>query len=56
MRFSERMVAEVLQTFWAAMPRGEFITDAALRPARIARRVRGGWRTRAVCGRAAAGI
>ena len=29
MRFSDRMVPEVFQTFWAAMQRGEFITDAA---------------------------
>ena len=28
-RFSERMVTEVVQKFWAAMARGEFITDAA---------------------------
>ncbi|MDQ2897605.1 MAG: IS30 family transposase [Actinomycetota bacterium] len=28
-RFSDRMVTEVVQTFWAAMQRGEFITDAA---------------------------
>jgi IS30 family transposase len=28
-QFSERMVTEVVQTFWAAMARGEFITDAA---------------------------
>ena len=28
-RFSERMVSEVVQQFWAAMARGEFITDAA---------------------------
>ncbi len=28
-RFSDRMVAEVVQRFWAAMQRGEFITDAA---------------------------
>jgi transposase, IS30 family len=27
--FSERMVTEVVQRFWAAMARGEFITDAA---------------------------
>jgi transposase, IS30 family len=27
--FSDRMVPEVVQTFWAAMQRGEFITDAA---------------------------
>ena len=29
MRFSDHMVAEVSQTFWAAMARGEFITGAA---------------------------
>ena len=28
-QFSERMVPEVVQRFWAAMARGEFITDAA---------------------------
>ena len=28
-RFSERMVTEVVQQFWAAMARGEFVTDAA---------------------------
>jgi IS30 family transposase len=28
-RFSERMVTEVVRQFWAAMARGEFITDAA---------------------------
>ena len=28
-RFSDRMVTEVVQRFWAAMQRGEFITDAA---------------------------
>ena len=28
-RFSERMVTEVVQVFWAAMARGGFITDAA---------------------------
>lgn len=29
MRFSERMVPEVYQVFWAGLARGEFITDAA---------------------------
>ena len=29
MRFSDRIVPEIFQTFWAAMQRGEFITDAA---------------------------
>jgi IS30 family transposase len=28
-RFTDRMVPEVVQAFWAAMQRGEFITDAA---------------------------
>ena len=28
-RFSERMVTEVVQVFWAAMARGGFITNAA---------------------------
>jgi IS30 family transposase len=27
--FSERIVTDVVQTFWAARQRGEFITDAA---------------------------
>jgi len=29
-QFSERMVTDVVQQFWAAMARGEFITDAAV--------------------------
>ena len=29
MRFSDCMVPEIYQAFWAAMARGEFITDAA---------------------------
>jgi DNA-binding CsgD family transcriptional regulator len=29
-QFSERMVTEVVQRFWAAMAPGEFITDAAV--------------------------
>ena len=28
-RFSDRMVPEVVQVFWAAMARGEFVTSAA---------------------------
>jgi IS30 family transposase len=28
-RFSDRMVTEMVQTFWAALQRGEFITEAA---------------------------
>jgi hypothetical protein len=29
MRFSSRMVSEVVLPFWAALQRGEFITEAA---------------------------
>ena len=39
-RFSERMVPEVVQVFWAAIARGEFITDAAAEVGTY--RVRGG--------------
>ncbi len=42
MRFSDRMVPEVFQTFWAAMQRGEFITDAAAE-AGTYRRKGAGW-------------
>lgn len=42
--FSEQMVPEVVQPFWAAMQGGEFITDAAARAGTFARRVPGGWR------------
>jgi len=28
-KFNDRMVIDVVQTFWATMQRGEFITDAA---------------------------
>ena len=39
-QFSERMVPEVVQVFWAAIARGEFITDAAAEVGTY--RVRGG--------------
>jgi DNA-binding CsgD family transcriptional regulator len=42
MVFSDRMVPEVYQTFWAAMARGEFITDAAAE-AGTYRRKGAGW-------------
>ena len=42
MRFTDRMVPEVFQTFWAAMARGEFITDAAAE-AGTYRRKGAGW-------------
>ena len=42
MVFSDRMVPEVYQTFWAAMARGEFITDAAAE-AGTSRRKGAGW-------------
>jgi len=41
-RFTDRMVPEVHQTFWAAMARGEFITDAAAE-AGTYRRKGAGW-------------
>jgi IS30 family transposase len=41
-RFTDRMVPEVFQTFWAAMARGEFITDAAAE-AGTYRRKGAGW-------------
>jgi hypothetical protein len=47
MRFSYRMVPEVYQLFWAAMARGEFITDAAVEAGTYRSRApgvgRGGW-------------
>jgi hypothetical protein len=52
MRFSYRMVPEVYQLFWAALARGEFITDAAVAP--IASRAPGGWSRRVGFGRAVA--
>ncbi len=55
-RFSDRMVTEVEQRFWAAMARGEFITDAAAQAGTYARRALGGWPARAGCVRVAAGI
>ena len=54
MRFSYRMVPEVYQVFWAAMARGEFITDAAARLARIASRAPDGCSRPVGCGRGAA--
>jgi IS30 family transposase len=39
-RFSERMVTEVVQQFWAAMARGEFITDAGTYRVKSARWLR----------------
>jgi hypothetical protein len=52
-RFSDRMVTEVVQRFWAAMQRGEFITDAA---AEAGTYRLGGWSRRAGCVLVAAGI
>jgi hypothetical protein len=40
--FTESMINEKVQTFWAALQRREFITDAAAEAGRIARRARGG--------------
>src|SRR4051794_4023185 len=43
-RFVNGQVPEVVQPFWAALQRAEFIADAAWRWARIASRGRAGWR------------
>jgi transposase, IS30 family len=49
MLFSDRMVPGVYQRFWAAMARGEFITDAAAE-AGTYRREGAGWLRRVACG------
>jgi transposase, IS30 family len=54
--FTESMINEKVQTFWAALARGEFITNGRRRPGRIARRARAGWRPLAGCALAEAGI
>jgi len=41
-RFNERMVTDVVQTFWAAMQRGEFITMLPLKPGLTGRWGQGG--------------
>jgi hypothetical protein len=41
--FSERMVAKIVQTFWAALRRSEFITELPSWPGRTGRWVPGGW-------------
>ena len=53
MRFSDRMVAERVQTFWAAMQRAEFIGVASAEAATYRRRAIGGWLPGAACGRGA---
>ena len=55
-RFVNAQVPEVVQPFWAAMQRGEFITDAARRWAPIASRARAGWPPAVACARAAVAI
>ncbi len=55
-RFSDQMVTEVVQRFWAAMQRGEFITDAAAEAGTYRKKgTRWLWRP-AGCVRVAAGI
>ena len=43
MRFCYRMVPEMYQLFWAAMARGEFITDAAVDAGMYRKRCTPGW-------------
>ena len=42
-RFSDRMVPEVVQVFWAAMARGEFVTAAAAEAGTYREMALGGW-------------
>jgi hypothetical protein len=53
-RFVNAQVPEVVQPFWAALQRGEFIADAAAAVARSAGRARAGWPRLVACARAAA--
>ena len=55
-KFSERMVTEVVQQFWAAMARGEFLTDAAAEAGTYRGRELGGFARRAGYARAVGGI
>ena len=54
MRFSYRMVPEVYQLFWAAMARGEFITDAAVEAGTYRKQGTRWWLRRVGFGRAVA--
>jgi hypothetical protein len=47
--FSERMVAEIAQTLWAALQHGEFIADAAELARTYRRGASGRWRLPAGC-------
>jgi hypothetical protein len=42
-RFSDRMTPEVVQVFWSAMARGEFVTADAAEAGAFGRRALGGW-------------
>jgi len=53
-KFNDGMVTDVVQTFWAAMARGEFITGAAAEAGTYRQRGGVGCGSRAVCARAAA--
>ena len=49
MLLSSRMVSEIVQPFWAALQRGEFITGAAESVGSYRVRAGGGWWRRAGC-------
>ena len=53
-RFSNALVAEAIQPFWAALQAGEFLTDAAVLAGTYRQRGRIGWRRAVGCARAAA--
>lgn len=54
--FSERLVPERVQLFWAAMQRGEFLTGAAAQAGTYRARAAGGWSRRVGCAPGAAVI
>ena len=54
-RFVNAQVPEVVQPFWAALQRGEFIADAAVAVGTYRKQgARAGWRRAAACAHAVA--
>jgi hypothetical protein len=51
--FTDRIVPERVQPFWAALQRGEFVPMRPRRSGPTARRARGGWPPAAGCVRVA---
>ena len=55
-RFVNAQVPEVVQPFWAALQRGEFIADAAVHAGTYRKQGTAGWRPAAGCARAVGAI